>query len=216
MQNGNTNTAGVDAAPTEPEARSLLEKRKEAPVPSHVERGEPAVKRKKTTAKRKAKSPQTEVKKKAKPAPPVRPVDPVEVEDESSSNSSPQESATAESAVPLAEKRPATAQKEGGSSRPKTKPTAEDKGKQVAESGGTPPYSYEKVYQRRIRPHRDDVAFVELDRADLTARINRASRNLVSERDMEYLNSLPPVERAEQARASAVDVSFPTRLCLMF
>ena len=74
-------------------------------------------------------------------------------------------------------------------------------------SGGTPPWSYEKVYQRCIRPHRDDVALVELDHPDLTARINRASRKLVSERDMEYLNSLSPVERAEQARASAADVS---------
>ena len=176
------------------EARSLLEKRKEAPVPSHVEGGEPAVKRKKTTAKRKAKLPLTEAKKKAAPATPAKPIDPVEVEDESSS--SPQESETAESAVPLAEKRPAEIVKDGGSSRTKSKPTAEDKGKKVVESGGTPPYSYEKVYQRRIRPHRDDVAFVELDRSDLTARINRASRNLVSERDMEYHSFFSQVEWA--------------------
>lgn len=193
---------GVNAAPTEAEARSLLEKKKQAPVHSRVERVEPAKKRK-TTVK-KGKTP--------KPAVAKEPVKPVILDDADSS--SPQGSDIVHIAVPIAELRPTGDEAEGRSSRPKVKFSTQDKGKNIAEgSGETPSQSYEKVYQRRICPHRDDVAFVELGHADLITRMNRASRNLVSERDMEYMNSLLKVEREEQARFFAADVSyFSTRV----
>lgn len=115
---------------------------------------------------------------------------------------SPQGSNTVHSAIPITELRPTRAKAEGDSSRPKGKFSAQDKGKKVVKgSGETSPQSYEKVYQRRICPHR-------ASRTDLVTHLNRASRNLVSERDMEYLNRLPPVERIKQARFSAADVSY--------
>lgn len=56
---------GLDVAATEAEARSILENRKQAPVASHVERGEPPQKRKKETAKKAV------AKKKTTPAKPI-------------------------------------------------------------------------------------------------------------------------------------------------
>lgn len=71
---------GVDVAPTNEEARSLLEKRQQAEVPSHVEQGEAPKKKEKTMAKKKAKSPSTAAPKKL-----VKPAEPVVLEDEESS-----------------------------------------------------------------------------------------------------------------------------------
>lgn len=92
---------GWDAAPTNEEARSLLEKRKHAEVPSHVERGEPPKKKKKTTTKKKAKSPSPAVAKK--------PAKPVELEDAKSS--SPQGSNTVQRVMLITERRPVGSEK---------------------------------------------------------------------------------------------------------
>ena len=179
----------VEAAPTTEEAQSLLEKRKHVEVPSEEIRGKPC---KKSTAKKKAKT-----------SSPAEKKLPEEVE-----SLTPQGLNIVHSVMSIAERRLAGVEKWGGSFCLKSKPTAQDKGKRVAErSGETSPQSYEKVYNRRIHPHRDDAAFTEIGYKDLITRLNRASRNMLNEKDMEYLEAIPPVERTRQARFSAVEVS---------
>ena len=135
---------GVEKTPTTEEVQSLLEKRKNVEVPSEVHRGEP---RKKITTRKKHKT-----------SSPAEKKSPEEVK-----NSTPQGSNTVHNAVPNAKRRPTGQEVEGGSSGPKSKPTAQYKGKGVAErSGETSPQSYEKVYNRRIRPHRDNATFTEI------------------------------------------------------
>ena len=113
--------------------------------------------------------------------------------------------------MPVAERTAVGAEEGGGSSRPKSKRISQNKGKGVAESSGeTSPQSYERVYNRRIRPHRDDATFTEIGHKDLITRLNRAFQNMLSEKDMEYLDAIPPVERARQACFSAAEVSINT------
>ena len=86
MQNDKTKMDGVEAAPTAEEVGSLLEKRKQAEVPSEVIQGEP---RKKSTATKKAKT-----------TSPAEKKSPEGVE-----SSTPQGSNTVHSVVPIAERR---------------------------------------------------------------------------------------------------------------
>ena len=65
-----------------------------------------------------------------------------------------------------------------------------------------------EVYSRNIKAHNPDVAFINLITADMAVRFNKASRCLLSKADLDYLDTLDPVVRAEQAHTTLAEVTY--------
>ena len=92
------------------------------------------------------------------------------------------------------------------------------KGKEkVGESATASESCVEEVYHRReVLPFLHDTFFSELDHKGMITRFNRASTHLISRKDVDHLESLPPSDRVRQLQASAVEVSYSVSLlCLM-
>lgn len=69
-------------------------------------------------------------------------------------------------------------------------PSSSNKGKRVLEEE-------KKVHSRDIRAHKPEVPFVNLSKRDMDARFNKAAGCLLSNVDMEYLDSMDPAMRKE-------------------
>ncbi|XP_057534044.1 uncharacterized protein LOC130812549 [Amaranthus tricolor] len=63
----------------------------------------------------------------------------------------------------------------------------------------------QEVYNTNIRAHKPDVTFVNLSKTDMAACFNKASRCLLSNLDMEYLDSMDLVVRKEQAQTALAE-----------
>ena len=91
------------------------------------------------------------------------------------------------------------------------------KGKEkVGESAAAPESRVEEVYRRReVLPFLHDTLFSELGHKGMITRFNRASSHLISRKDVNHLESLPPSDRVRQLQASAAEVPYSLLLlCL--
>jgi hypothetical protein len=188
----------VKDPPSHEEARILVEKRKEIPPPEELaEREAPTKKkRKRPSSKAKAKAP--------KPTPD----NPVVVEDEDDASSESIEQIF--EAVPLRTKFPGITIKEpvATASGSSLKRAFTSKGKQILEEE-------ENVYTRNIKAHKPGVPFVNLSSSKLAGRFNRASRCLINQDDMDFLDSMSPAERMQKAQSAMAEVCRATFLFLL-
>jgi hypothetical protein len=86
------------------------------------------------------------------------------------------------------------------------KPTSKGKGKQVLGEE-------EHVYARNIKAHKPGVPFVNLSSSELAGRFNRASRCLVSQENMDFLDSMNPAERMQKAQSAMAEVRRCVYVC---
>ena len=94
------------------------------------------------------------------------------------------------------------------SSQKKTNP-APTKGKDKVEGWAeTPIQPVEEVYNRRaeILPYSHDTLFTELGHKGMVARYHRATKNIISEVDMDYLDTVHSRERIGELQSSAAEV----------
>jgi hypothetical protein len=195
LQNSATVTEGLKEAPSHEEARILLEKRKEIPPPEEVSNRAEKPKRKRKRDSSAAKAEPT-------------PENPVLVEDDKEASSGSGEPIV--DAVPLSTNFPGIKIKEPklnvSGSTPKIASTG--KGKQIL-------VEEESVYTRNIKAHKPGVPFVNLTPAELAGRYNRASRCLVTQDDMDHLDSLKLEDRMRKAQSVMAEVSTYTCMYLL-
>ena len=97
---------------------------------------------------------------------------------------------------------------EGETSIPQGEVPIFRKGKEKAgESSTAPEPQIEEVYRRReVLPFQHDTLFNELGHKGMITRFNRATSQLISRKDVDHLESLPPIDRVRQLQASAAEI----------
>ena len=86
---------------------------------------------------------------------------------------------------------------EGETSTPPSEAPISHKGKEKAgESSTAPEPRIEEVYRRReVLPFQHDTLFNELGHKGMITRFNRATSQMISRKDVDLLESLPPIDR---------------------
>ena len=97
---------------------------------------------------------------------------------------------------------------EGETSIPLGEAPISHKGKEKAgESSTALEPRIEEVYRRReVLPFQHYTLFNELGHKGIITRFNRATSQLISRKDVDHLESLPPIDRVRQLQASAAEV----------
>ena len=177
---------GLDEVPCEEEALRLLEERKRVHILDDSQRVIPSKKRE----SRKKKSGKERKRKRDSPS----------HGESAAKRASPD---TIHTAVPLQAR-----SAEGETSIPPTEAPISIKGKEkVGESSAAPEPRIEEVYRRRgVLPFQHDTLFNELGHKGMITRFNRATSHLISRKDVDHLESLPPIDRVRQLQASAAEV----------
>ena len=177
---------GLEEVPGEEEALRLLEERKRVHIPDESQRVIPSKKRE----SRKKKSGKERKSKRDSPS-----------HGESAEKRA--SSDTIHTAVPLQTR---SAGEE--TSTPQAEAPISHKDKEtVGESSAAPEPRIEEVYRRReVTPFQHDTLFNELGHKGMITRFNRATSHLISRKDVDHLESLPPVDRVRQLQASAAEV----------
>ena len=99
---------------------------------------------------------------------------------------------------------------EGETSIPPAEAPISHKGKEkVGESSTAPEPRIEEVYRRReVLPFQYDTLFNELGHKGMITRFNRATSHQISRKDVDHLESLPPIDRVRQLQALAAEVLY--------
>ena len=78
----------------------------------------------------------------------------------------------------------------------------------VGESAEAPKVMVEEVYRRReVLPFQHDTPFTDLGHKGMITRFNRATSHLISQVDVDLLDSLSPTDRVRQLQVSAAEVT---------
>lgn len=185
LQDSVTTTKDLDVVPSIAEALQLLENRKKFHIPDETKRVYPS------KEKEEKKVEEKEKKKKRK------------------RDSSSPESATKEVAATLIKTVvPLVIRSVEGEVSVPLKKQALGKGKEkVDESAPVAEPLKEVAYNRRdVIPFNPGTLFSELGYKGMVTRFNRASAQLVSQKDVDNLDSVSPLDRVRQLQSSAADV----------
>ena len=109
------------------------------------------------------------------------------------------------SAVPLQMR---SVEEEVASPQTKASPVLCRGKEKVGKSAEAPKAKVEEVYRRReVLPFRHDTPFTDLGHKGMITRFNRATSHLISQVDVDLLDSLSPTDRVRQLQVSAAEVT---------
>ena len=175
---------GLDEVPCEEEALRLLEERRQVHIPDDSQRVIPSKKRESKKRERKRKRVSSS-------------------HEESASKKA--SAGTIMTAVPLQMR---SVEEEVASPQAEASPVLSRGKEKVGESAAAPKAKVEEVYRRReVLPFRHDTPFTDLGHKGMITRFNRATSHLISQVDVDLLESLSPTDRVRQLQVSAAEVT---------
>ena len=184
-----TTEKGLEEVPSNEEALRLLEERKRVHIPDETKRVIPS-KKKEEKEKKKEREEKTEKEKERKRKREASPSNAKSAARKGSAK-------MIKTVVPITIR---SAKQEVSTSKKITTPASGKDKEKVGESVVGSELPAKEVYRRRgeVLPFRHDTLFTELGHKGMITRFNRAAKNLISEVDVDYLESVSPRDRGFQ------------------